>query len=119
MITAAAAAPFTICRRTSSRLVTAPRRRKFPVFSMAATSARLSLDRDSSSTMVGRLRTSVWIAKPKRSNWIAGTPIMRPRVSLSRRIWMNSFRSIGQKGDASTRCAGVMLPPPLHGPAVR
>ena len=74
MIIAAAASPRTIWRRISSRLATAPRSRKFPVFSMAAMSARLSLDRDSSSTMVGRLRTSVWMAKPNSISWIAGTP---------------------------------------------
>ena len=76
---------------------------KLPVFSIASISARLSLERDSSSTSVGRLRTSVWIAKPKSMSWIAGTPIISPSVSRSRRICTNSFRSIGQNGEARMR----------------
>src|SRR6059036_3496169 len=95
--------------------------RKLPVFSNAAIRSRLSGVRDSSSTTVGRLRTSVWMAYPKTSSWITGMPINIPKVRRSRRIWMNSLRNIGQKrgiiarrAPAGSRTRPRASPPSAH-----
>src|SRR6266516_4213717 len=94
---AACASPRAMAASSAGRPSTWATTRKLPVFWKAAIRSRLSGVRDSSSTTVGRFRTSVWMAYPKTSSWMTGMPIIIPKVRRSRRIWMNSLRNIGQK----------------------
>src|SRR6266568_7471168 len=94
---AACASPRAMAASSAGRPSTWATTRKLPVFWKAAIRSRLSGVRDSSSTTVGRFRTSVWMAYPKTNSWMTGMPIIIPKVRRSRRIWMNSLRNIGQK----------------------
>jgi hypothetical protein len=108
MITAAFAAPDANRRVSSARLSTEPTMSKLPVLRMTAISDRLSALRDSSSTTVGRWRTSVRIANPNSASCTAGMPTIIPSVSRSRRIWMNSFRSIGHRRHSAMRSRALI-----------
>jgi len=58
---------------------------------MPEITARVSGPLSPISTKVGRWRGSALMAKPKSINWTIGRPIIMPKVTRSRRIWMNSL----------------------------